>query len=123
MLFIITRRYFDGKRIFLLGNSFIFTVITSEAEDAVTQGPVSVVVCGSKGSTGQLTLGPPSCGMFAKGSREEFEVRRFTSVSFPPSLPSSIHLVIIIIIIIYICTEKNLVSFLRSCYLSSSCEN
>ena len=56
------------------GNPFVFTVKTSDQENAGTEGSVSVVVCGSKGCTGKLALGPPSSKKFAAGSTEEFEV-------------------------------------------------
>ena len=56
------------------GNLFIFTVKTSALEDAGTKGKVAVVVCGSKGSTGELTLGPPTSEFFQPESNEEFEV-------------------------------------------------
>ena len=47
---------------------------TSDKENAGTQGQVSVIVCGAKGCTGELTLGPPSSKTFEPGSNEEFEV-------------------------------------------------
>eukprot|EP00795_Rhopilema_esculentum_P007526 gene7526-13307_t len=56
------------------GNLFIFTVKTSALEDAGTKGKVAVVVCGSKGSTGELTLGPPTSKCFQPESNEEFEI-------------------------------------------------
>ena len=65
----------------------MFTVKTTDQEDAGTEGSVSVVACGSKGTTGELVLGPPSSKKFAPGSTEEFEVcnvndfaRRFLAV-------------------------------------------
>jgi len=56
------------------GNPYIFTVKTTDQEDAETEGSITIVVCGSKGSTGELVLGPPSSKKFSPGSTEEFEM-------------------------------------------------
>ena len=57
------------------GNPYVFTVKTSDIDDAGTENKVTVVVYGSKGKTGKLTLGPPRSKEFSPGSKEEFEVK------------------------------------------------
>ena len=65
---------FNSLRKSFSGNVFLFTVKTSDITDAGTENKITVTVYGSKGKTGELSLGPPSSKTFKPGSTEEFEV-------------------------------------------------